>query len=100
MAHVALAQRPPDARARTEVMNVVVQHVVRQISHEEARAHAWGITFSKSHVQGAEHDRPEGDADGGWHHEAQRIIWMLVVDAVDDPMHTCAEPMVGLEMKH
>src|ERR1700689_1298428 len=57
MAHVALPQHPPHAPPWPEVVHVVVEHVVRQIPREEARAQAWRVTGPEDEVDRAEHQR-------------------------------------------
>ena len=83
-----------------EVVDVVVEHVVRQVSGEEAGANARGVAFAEHDIQRAEHERSERNAHRGWHHQAQRVVGVVVVDAVDDPVHPRPDPVLGLEVEH
>ena len=57
--------------------------------------------------RGAEHQDEQGpeaerqrEADRRRHHEPERIVRMVVVDAVDDPMEPRADAVLGLEVEH
>src|SRR5580700_5480686 len=50
MAHVPLAQHPAQAPARAEVMYVVVDHVVRQVSGKKSRPEPGGVGAAEGQI--------------------------------------------------
>ena len=99
VAHVQLAHELAEPGARAVVMHVVVRHVVHQVAGEEARR-------EDVRPRGAEHEHEqppeaerERDAHRRRHHEPERVVRMVVVDAVDDPVEPGAESVLGLEVE-
>ena len=99
VAHVKLAQKPPKSSARAVVMHVEMEHVVDQVAGQEAA--------TKDHPRPGRQDGPEeqqedggkGNARSGWHHEAQRIVWMIVVNPVDHEVEAMGPLAVRVEVK-
>ena len=77
-----------------------MDHVVREVAREEPGADPGGVAGAEDQVEDPEHDRPQRHAHGGRHHQAQGIVRVVVVDAVDDPVHPRAETVLGLEVEH
>ena len=99
VAHVQLAHELAEARARPVVMHVVVRHVVHQVAGEEAgREDVRPRGPEHEHEQPPEAER-ERDAHRRRHDEPQRVVRMVVVDAVDDPVEPRAEALLGLEVE-
>ena len=97
---MALAQPAPQRPARTEVVQVVVRHVIRQVTGVEARRDAGRVTVSESHVEEPEQQRRERHAHGRRHDQPQRIVGMVVVHAVDDPVQARTQSLLRFEVKH
>ncbi len=89
----------PERATRAEVVDVVVDHVVGEVAGEESSAESGRIASAEDQKEDPEHERPQRDADRRWHHQAQRVVRMIVVDAVDDPVHPRAEALLRLEVE-
>ena len=81
----------PEPPARAEVVQVVVGHVVDQVAGEEARAEPGRVAGAEDQVQHPEHAARQRHAHRGRHHQAQRVVGVVVVDAVDDPVQPRAD---------
>ncbi len=81
------------------MVQVVVHHVVDQVPQEESGAEAGGVARAHDEVHDAEDDRPQRDRDGRRHHQAHRVVGVVMVDAVDDPVHPCSQTVLGLEVE-
>ena len=98
VAHVVLAQLLPELGLRHEVVDVVVGVVVDQVAEDEA---------GEEGEAGVAEDQPEGeqeeprqrDRDRGRHHQAHAVVRVVVVDAVDDEVHTATDRVVGLPVE-
>ena len=89
----------PSARARPVVVHVVVGHVVDQVAGEEAGGEDVRPGRAEDeHEQPVEAER-ERHAHRRRHHEPQRIVRVVVVDAVDDPVEARADALLGLEVE-
>ena len=89
----------PHARLGVVVVQVVVDLVVDHVAREKARRE--GVGRGRAHDQDERDDEPGGQrhADRRRHHEAHRVVGVVVVHAVDDPVEPRAEAVLGLEVE-
>ncbi len=90
----------PERAAGAEVVDVVVGHVVREIAGEEPSSQPGRVRGAEEQVQDPEHSRPQGHAHRRWHDQTQRIVRVIVVDAVDDPVQPRADALLRFEVEH
>ena len=82
------------------VVHVVMEHVVGEIARQETGAEREVSGIAGHQVEAVDEQRGQGDAHRGGHYQPHRIVGMVVVDPVDDPMQSGADAAVGLEMEH
>ena len=99
MAHVQLAQPPPDGGPRPVVVHRVMDHVVGQVAGQEPGAEGERVVAAQHEPEQPGEQQRERDAGRRRHHEPHRVVGMIVVDAVDHPVQARAEPALGLEVE-
>ena len=99
VAHVELVQPAAETASRSPVMKRVVEHVVEQVSEEEPRGGRHPGARSERADEQREEAGGERDRDDGRHHGPERIVGVVVVDAVEDPVQPRAEPALRFEME-
>ena len=91
VAHVQLAQAPAQPRLGPVVVHVVMQHVVAQVSAQEARAEGQERRAAEHQVEAVDEQRGQRDAQRRRHDQPHRVVGMVVVHAVDDPVQPGAD---------
>ncbi len=74
-------------------------HVVGEVTGYKAGAERRRVVGADHEVERGDDDHADRNAHRGGHDEAHRVVWVVVVDAVDDPVKACADPILGLEVK-
>ena len=92
--HVLLAQLLAGRRRRHVVMEVEVGVVVGQVTGDEARERGVAGRRSEDQREEAEEQRGEGDAERRRHDEPERVVGVLVMDAVHDEVEATAERVI------
>ena len=99
VAHVLLAQLLAGRRLRDVMVKVVVGVVVGQVAGDEAREEGIGRGGPEDQGEQPEEQGRERDADRRRHDQPERIVRVVVVDAVDDEVEPAAERVVGLPVE-
>src|SRR3954453_12342558 len=100
MAHVQLVKQVAKTGPRLLVVHVVVRHVVGQIPREEAGSEEVSVRHPDREHEEPVEDGGQRHADRGWHYQPHRVIGMVVVHAVDDPVKPGAQSALGLEVEN
>jgi len=100
VAHVQLAQPALERGARLAVVvQRVVQHVVDEVAGEEAGRDRPGHRRAEDQHEREHEQRRQWDRHGRRHDQSQRIVGMVVVDAVHHPVQPRADAVLRLEME-
>jgi hypothetical protein len=99
VAHVVGAQALPELRLRHVVMQVVVHVVVGQVARDEPGEDREGLGRPEDEDIEPEEESGERDADGRRHHQAHRVVGVVVVDAVDDEVEAVTAAELGLPVE-
>ena len=100
MAHVELVQALAEPAAWAMVMESKMRHVVGEVSPEKPCADRPRKRCPQNQNEEHEKCRRERQRERGRKDEALGIVRVLVVDAVDDPVHACPQTAPGLEVEH
>ena len=77
----------------------VVDHVVGEIAGQEAGAEGERAVGAEHEPERRVEDQRQRHRGGGRHDEPQRVVRVVVVDAVDHPVQPRADPVLGLEVE-
>jgi len=98
--HVELSHKSAKPSAWTVVVHVEVEHVVDQVARQEAAAKHHPRPGRQYGPEEQQEDGGKGNACSGWHHEAQWVVWMIVVNPVDHEVETMGPLAVRVEVKN
>ncbi len=77
-----------------------MHHVVRHITGVEAGADHPGQRCAEDEDEDAEERCRERNRERGRQHEALRVVWVVVMHAVDHPVDARSDPVLRLKVEH
>ena len=99
VAHVKLAQLATERGLRTVMVHVVMEHVVEEVTGEEPAPKDQPRAAWKDSPKEQQEAAREGDAGRGWHDQSKRIVWVVVVDAVDHEVESMRPFVVSVKVE-
>ncbi len=97
--HVQLAEAMSHSVLRAPVMEQEMEGVVDHVTEVEPGRYAPGDRCPEYDDEESEECQCQGNREGWWENQSPWIVWMIVVNAMDHPVHSSSDPRFGLEME-
>ena len=98
--HVKLAKFATQRSLRPMMVHVVVEHVVEEVARKEAAGENEPSSAWQDSPEQEQEQARQWDARSRGHHKPERVVRVVVVDAVDHEMETVGPFAVSVKVEY